>query len=216
MVTRAAILAHRAGPDGRHPENSIAAARASAKLDIFGIEIDLRLSGDGVFFVYHDDAVPGLGKIAELPAAKLRRRLPTLDEFLPHASGVVYLDVKDRCPPKKLYQAVSPHLPDDRLIVGSFWHPFIREVKAFRRTLRTAVTVEARLVDPSAAAKAARADLLAVEKTYVDRATIRGGVPVFAWTVNDSAEVGRLDAMGCAGIFTDFPSRFNKQAQPGG
>jgi glycerophosphoryl diester phosphodiesterase len=208
-VTRLAILAHRAGPDGRHPENSIAAARASARLGVFGIEMDLRLSRDGVFFVYHDEAVPGLGRISNLPAARLRRRLPTLDEFLPHASGVVYLDVKDSCPPRKVYRAVSPHLPDERIIVGSFWHPFIREVKAFRRTLRTAVTVEARLVHPAAAAKAARADLLAIEKTYVDRETVRAGVPVFAWTVNDPADARRLEAMGCAGIFTDLPSRIS-------
>ncbi len=208
-MTRVAVLAHRAGPDGRHPENSIAAARAAARLGIFGIEIDLRLSQDGVFFVYHDASVPGLGKISDLPAARLRRKLSTLDEFLPHTSGVVYLDVKDRCPPRKLYQAVSPHLPDERIIVGSFWHPFIREVKAFRRTLRTAVTVEARLVDPAAAAKAARADLLAIEKTYVDRETVRAGVPVFAWTVNDPEEAHRLEALGCAGIFTDFPSRIS-------
>lgn len=206
-MRRFLVLAHRAGPDGRFPENSIAAARAAAKAGADGIEIDLRASRDGILFVHHDEALPGLGRIADLPSSRLRGRLTMLEEFLPHAAGLVYLDVKDPLPPRILYRAVSPHVTDDRIVIGSFWHPFIREVKSFRRALRTAVTVDARLVDPAGAARAARADWLAVEKTYVDRPTAQCGIPVLAWTVNDPAEARRLRALGCEGIFTDFPSR---------
>ena len=47
------IYAHR-GSSGTHPENTIAAFKAAAKLPIYGVELDVHLTKDGELVVIHD------------------------------------------------------------------------------------------------------------------------------------------------------------------
>lgn len=213
-MRRPAVIAHRAGPDGRYGENSIAAVDASMRLEVDGIEIDVRRSRDGEYFVFHDADVPRLGAIADLPAARLRA-LPTLDAFLPHATrGLVFLDVKRPCPVRELVKIAERHLAPDRIIFGSFWHPFIREVKTYRPSLRGAITLEARLVDPVGAARDAQADILAINDRFIDSKTVqeahRAGLQVYPWTVNEPSEIKRLQSLRVDAIITDYPSRLTR------
>src|SRR5687767_15836737 len=46
-------LAHRARQGTRHPENSLAALRAVLRGRIDGVEIDVRRSADGGYFIHH-------------------------------------------------------------------------------------------------------------------------------------------------------------------
>lgn len=50
------IWAHR-GASARHPENTLEAFKAAAKLPIAGIELDIQLSKDGEIVVIHDETV---------------------------------------------------------------------------------------------------------------------------------------------------------------
>jgi glycerophosphoryl diester phosphodiesterase len=210
-MRKPAIFAHRAGPDGRFQENSIAACDASMKLGVDGIEIDVRRTRDGIYVVTHDPEVPGLGPIDELDYGKLRR-VPTLDEFLPHATrGAVFLDVKLPYPARELVRIARAHLPEDRIIFGSFWHPFIRDAKKAAPRIRGAITLEARLVDPVRAARDARADILAVNERFIDPDTVRrahrAGIEIYPWTVNDPNELRRLHSLRVDALITDHPSR---------
>ena len=210
-MRRPAVIAHRAGPDGRYRENSIEAVDAAMELGVDGIEIDVRRSRDGEYFVFHDPEVPKLGAIADLPAARLGA-LPTLDAFLPHATrGLVFLDIKMPYPVRDLVKIAERHLPADRIIFGSFWHPFIREIKTYRPKLRGAVTLEARLVDPVGAAREAKADILAINDRFIDSNTVqeahRAGLEVYPWTVNELSEIKRLQSLRVDAIITDRPSR---------
>jgi glycerophosphoryl diester phosphodiesterase len=210
-MRKPAVIAHRAGPDGRYPENSIAAVDAAMKLGVDGIEIDVRRSADGHYVVVHDADLPKRGAVAELPASKLRD-LPALDEFLAHATrGLVFLDIKVPAPIRELVSIATRRIPRDRLIFGSFWHPFIRELKQREPSLRAAATLEARLVDPVRAARDSKADILAIHDRYIDSATVRAahaaGVEIYPWTVNAPADIRRLQSLRVDAIITDFPSR---------
>ena len=94
--------AHRGLHDGEKPENSMAAF-AAAKEHGFGIELDIRLSKDGVLMVFHDDTlnrVVGIdGKVIDFTAEELGKMsllgtaetIPTFRQVLDLIDGAVPL-----------------------------------------------------------------------------------------------------------------------------
>ena len=104
------IVAHR-GASSTHPENTLSAFEAAVELGADVVELDVRLSRDGVPVVMHDPDVDrttdGSGAVHELTAAEIRRLnagtaespagVPTLREVLELASGRagVALEIKN-------------------------------------------------------------------------------------------------------------------------
>jgi glycerophosphoryl diester phosphodiesterase len=103
------VAAHRAAHD-IFPENSLAAIERAIVLGVDIIEIDVRLTRDGVPILMHDDTVDrmtdGTGKVRELTFAQVRElhmkgrdgapsdhRVPTLSEALRVARGRVLVDL---------------------------------------------------------------------------------------------------------------------------
>ncbi len=92
------ILAHRGLPGAKGPENSLAAAEAAFTCGADGVEVDLRLTADGVLVASHD---PDLFRLAgahvavadtswpvlDAAAAQRGLRLARLEELLVLASG---------------------------------------------------------------------------------------------------------------------------------
>ena len=104
------IVAHR-GASSTHPENTLAAFDAAVALGADVVELDVRLSRDGVAVVMHDPEVDrttdGSGAVHELTAAEIRTlhagtpefpaAVPTLREVLELLSGRagVALEIKN-------------------------------------------------------------------------------------------------------------------------
>lgn len=148
------IIAHR-GASAEAPENTFAAFRRAIEAGADGIELDVRLSRDGVAVVCHDSSLKrtGLtkGKVADFTAAELtkidvgswfNKRVPkkadpeftkenvqTLEatlEFLKGFSGLVYVELKCKdADVEKLSKAVC------EVICGSKMLPQII-VKSFK------------------------------------------------------------------------------------
>jgi glycerophosphoryl diester phosphodiesterase len=92
-----AVIGHR-GAAAYAPENTIAGLRKAASLGTSWVEFDVRLSGDGMLVLLHDDSIDrtsdGRGAAGAIPLAELKRRdfgawfspafrgerLPTLEE----------------------------------------------------------------------------------------------------------------------------------------
>jgi glycerophosphoryl diester phosphodiesterase len=106
---RVLVTAHRAAHDV-HPENSMAAIERAIALGVDIIEIDVRLTKDGVPVLMHDDTVDrmtnGKGKVKELGFAQVEQlrlkgsdgkltdmRVPTLSEALRAAEGKILIDL---------------------------------------------------------------------------------------------------------------------------
>jgi len=107
------IVCHK-GANEYAPENTYAAAQLCLDWGVDYVEIDVRTSKDGVFYLLHDPTVErttnGRGVLAELTTAEIDQldagswfhprfadqRIPRLDEFLPWIKGKakVFLDVK--------------------------------------------------------------------------------------------------------------------------
>jgi glycerophosphoryl diester phosphodiesterase len=104
------IVAHRGAPIS-HPENTLSSFEAAIELGARIVELDVRVSADGVPVVMHDPTVDrttdGSGSVNELTAAQLARlnagtpgspaAVPTLAEVLDLASGraAVALEIKN-------------------------------------------------------------------------------------------------------------------------
>jgi glycerophosphoryl diester phosphodiesterase len=213
------LIAHRAWPGGRDPENSLAALRAVLRGPVDGVEIDVRRSSDGGYVVRHDPSFPDGTPLVEMTSAAIRRRrlpngepVPTLEEFLAAAHrGLVFLDLKESCRPLEVADRALAVLPPERLFFSSFWHPGILELSKRRPGLRLGVTVEARLARPADALRAAGASVLVLPAACSDRATAvevrRAGGEVWCWAVDDAPAARALVRQGVSGLVTDYPRR---------
>jgi glycerophosphoryl diester phosphodiesterase len=69
LLTRRVVLAH-AGGDDDHPHSTPFAFAESVKAGVDVLDLDVRLSADGVLVVYHDDKVDrttnGTGSVADM------------------------------------------------------------------------------------------------------------------------------------------------------
>jgi glycerophosphoryl diester phosphodiesterase len=113
-LTKLEIVAHR-GANNLAPENTFAAARKCVALGVDYVELDVRTSADGVFYILHDKTLDrttnGTGAIKEKDSAyidtldagswfsrkfkneKVPRLAPYLNEFKDKIK--IYFDVKD-------------------------------------------------------------------------------------------------------------------------
>jgi glycerophosphoryl diester phosphodiesterase len=100
------VIAHR-GDSADHPENTPVAFAAALAAEVDGIELDVRLSRDGIPLICHDDTLARFGgttrSLRTLSAARIRavdvgswkharfadQRVPTLDEALVQCRGTL-------------------------------------------------------------------------------------------------------------------------------
>ncbi|MDB6069147.1 MAG: hypothetical protein JWL81_318, partial [Verrucomicrobiales bacterium] len=114
MARRPLALGHRGGAYGSAPDNTLAAIRKAFLDGAAGVEVDTRLTGDGVAVLFHDATVDrttnGTGPVDSFLLADLQaldagsefdpafagEKVPTLTQALTEAKGkgIVYLDIK--------------------------------------------------------------------------------------------------------------------------
>lgn len=155
-VARPLMFAHR-GYSARAPENTMPAFEAAAAAGIPGIELDVRLSRDGVPVVVHDADLMRLAgvdaAIAQLTLAELRGAdvgswfsprfagagIPTLEEVLTTFGTGFYYDVEikhRRGDPTALIEAVLGEVArqalEHRVLISAFHPGVVSQVR--RRT----------------------------------------------------------------------------------
>lgn len=114
MSRRVGVIGHRGGGFNRAPDDTLAAVRAGIADGVHGIEVDTRISSDGVCVIMHDSEVDrttnGVGSVSAMTLAQLKaldagswyhpsfagEQVPKLAEVLTEAKGkcFVYLDPK--------------------------------------------------------------------------------------------------------------------------
>lgn len=209
-IAQVEIIAHR-GANREAPENTIPAFERALEIGTHGIELDVRLTRDGVPVVHHDAALSDGGMIDELDLTDVQRRsrAPTLDETLRLVDGRcrVYVEIKVEhalIPSMELLKARS-----EWCSVHSFDHRIALGARVLAPTLRTGILLVSRLVDPAHAFHSARATDVWQHADHLDRGIIAEahseGARVIAWTVNDLTRARALKAIGVDAICTDTP-----------
>jgi glycerophosphoryl diester phosphodiesterase len=146
-------LAHR-GASAHAPENTLAAFRLAAELGADGLELDAKLSRDGVAVVMHDATVDrttdGAGRVSDMTLAELKRLdagskfgpqfasepVPTLDEVLDAVGERLIVNVeltnyasRGDGLERKVIDLIARRGLVDRMMVSSFDPMSLRRVK---------------------------------------------------------------------------------------
>jgi glycerophosphoryl diester phosphodiesterase len=159
-------IAHR-GYSSRYPENTILAFEKAVAAGADMIELDVQLSRDGRLVVIHDTRIDrtsdGTGAVADLSLAKLKRysynnrmtgfglvEIPTLAEVIAWAGSRVLLNIeikKSRTGEKGIERILADLLQEthftDRVIVSSFDHHALSEMKRIAGSVRTGMLYDA-------------------------------------------------------------------------
>ena len=221
-------VAHR-GASRYAPENTLAAFRLALEHGVRAVECDVRRTQDGHLVVIHDPAVDrttdGRGDVGSLTLESLRRldagrwfgsefageRVPLLQEVLEAVRGRALIKIEIKNDPvtsegieQQVAGVIRGYSMEDEVLVMSFDHRIIRELRSAAPRLATGILFAARLVDPIAAARGAAADALCVDWGYLDRDLVdtahRAGLGVFVWTVDDEQAIRRCADLGVDGI----------------
>jgi glycerophosphoryl diester phosphodiesterase len=229
-----AILAHRGGAR-EAPENTLAAIAHARSSGADGIELDLRLSGDGEAVVFHDadlrrlggsrrrvDA-SGLHELVVLDLGRRRQRftgapiparIPTLGAALEAARGLatIQLELKPdgdvRALARHAVAAAYRHDLGSALEVTSSSRAAVDAVRALAPAARVGLVLD----EPPEGAwwldyPIVSLSLALARAGWAERAH-RAGVDAYVWTENDPAALALWAAAGVRGVITDRPARF--------
>jgi glycerophosphoryl diester phosphodiesterase len=205
-------IAHR-GYSSEYPENTILAFAKAVAAGADMIELDVHLSRDGKLVVIHDDFIDrtsdGTGAVTELTLAELRQHsynnamerhgfvgIPTLEEVIAWAPERLLINVEIKnCPIR--HEGIEQKLVDlfaetrfaDRVIVSSFDHYALAEMKRIAPAVKTAI-----IYDSVWTTFEEEVHTLGVYSVHPGRDAIRPdqlrwakarGVKVYPWVVKD-------------------------------
>lgn len=226
--SRPRIWAHR-GASALETENTMAAFDRARADGADGIELDVQLDRDGVVCVFHDDTLdrlvgrPGrLGELSTLERRALRvhgHPIPTLDEVLGELGELdCNVEIKSARLGREtdLVKATAEVIRQsgraDQILVSSF-DPFaLVQLHAQLPDIALAYLFHEKQVLPLRrgwVGNVMGASLFHPEHTLCTEESVaawhRAGLPVNAWTVDDAAELRRLNALGIDGVFANDP-----------
>lgn len=224
------VIAHR-GASGSAPENTLPAFELAVRQGADAIELDVRLTRDGVPVVLHDATLDRTtdrrGPLGALTLAELGKadagggaRVPTLADVLRGFPEIpVLVEVKEPAAQVEVRRVILEERAAERCVLASEDHaalqifrelPFAvaasgREIAALYRDVllrRVPGTVPYRMLSVPERHRGLRVPT----RSFVAAAR-RLGCPVHVWTINDPSVAQRLWDVGVCGIVTNFPDK---------
>jgi glycerophosphoryl diester phosphodiesterase len=231
MLQLPRVIGHR-GAMAYAPENTLASIHEARRRGAPWIEIDVKLTADGVPILMHDDSLRrtmGVDRlVAETPRAELPDAVPTFEQAIACCGELglgCNVEIKPcegresetaraavatlrRCWPASLPPPLLSSFKDEALQAA------LRAAPEFARALLLAELGEgwqARATAVGAAGlNVGRSKLTAADAVAVRRA----GYALSVWTVNDPDEARALVGMGAECIITDAPDTILRALTP--
>jgi len=213
------IIGHR-GARAVEPENTLAALeRGMACADL--VEVDLRLTKDGIPVAIHDATVDrttnGTGPVKGYTIEELAtlgagngERIPTLHEILDLLHGDVGLVVEIKEPgTEAIIASVLMNRLPERLFLVSFHPGSVAMAKQLLAGADVGLIYSEETGDPVGLARSARADIILPRWDRVSREVVEqahnAGLLVVPWVLNTEEEFGEAARLGIDGFATDDP-----------
>ena len=226
------IYAHR-GNSGFFPENTMYAFKKSLDLGIYGIEIDVQKTKDGILVVHHDETLgrmfDGKGSIKKSTFEQLRElnlkdeelknkadcKIPTLEEVLEFIKDTdLTLNIE-----KDILDIVKQYEMEDKVVISSFNYKSLKRISKLNSKVKTAY-----LVGPLTFKRRNLKKILkickdckctyihpscdVVNKEFVAEAHKKGFL-VQVYTVNSVTIMKKLIKLKVDGVFTNYPKIIN-------
>lgn len=219
------IIAHR-GASGEYPENTMLAIEQAIVQGADAIELDV-FAVQGELIVIHDHHLQrttnGKGSIYQHTLEQLTQldagkgeRIPSLWQVLQRlqqAAQWLNIELKgaDTVAPllTLLDKAQQLGLNSQRLLISSFNHHLLSEIKQLRPELKLGALTASMPVDYASFAQKLRAysvncDVSFINQAFVNDAKARG-LRVYVYTVDHTDDIRRMQQYGVDGIFTNYP-----------
>ncbi len=225
------IIGHR-GAAGLAPENTIDAMAAGVAAGVDMLELDVRLTRDGVPVVAHDNRLlrthhrnESISHLTytELQALTSEQPIPSLLAVLDRFFGVVLLNIelKGHGSAEPTYQLLTRSItsPDDwdNVLLSSF---SVRELRQFRQLAPQANLALLHRNNPFAfLAYQRKLDFTAVgfHRLYAHPLAIeiarRSNLFTYVYTVNRPGALQQLAERGIDGVVTNYPDKFLAELQ---
>ncbi len=202
------IIGHR-GASGLAPDNTIESIKKALEVGADGVEVDVRVTRDGVAVLSHDP----IPKKSSSTFTALSEAIATVNKRAP-----LMLEIKPKEPVEPIIKILENFFsrgwkPSD-LMVSSFSYSILGKI----RDLLPAADVI--VLDRWSGIRAAhRAKKLGIRKICMDHkwlwggfiaAMSRSGYELYTYTLNNPARARRLEKYGLAGVITDYPDRYKK------
>ncbi|MGI6091867.1 MAG: glycerophosphodiester phosphodiesterase [Negativicutes bacterium] len=231
------IYAHRGGRAGG-PENTMAAFTNALACGADGIELDVQLTKDGHVVICHDYKInrtsDGCGLLKNLTLSELKefdfgawydprfkgQKLLTLAEYLEwHITTPLLLNIEIKNGPviypgieELVIRLVERYHLVDRVIISSFYHPSLLQVKKLNSTIKTGVLFEGRPIHICRLAQDVCADYLHpfwqnLDSNFAEAARANR-IGINTYTVNDQDDFDLVRSIGVDAIITDCPEKF--------
>jgi glycerophosphoryl diester phosphodiesterase len=212
------VIGHR-GARSVEPENTLRALREGMRC-ADTVEVDLRLTRDGVLVIMHDATLDrttnGHGPVRKHTLMELQRldagkgeKIPTFREVLDLVGRRCGLFAEIKEPgTEDLACTLIREAGNRNVTVVSFHAAVIEQVKEYAG-IRTGLIVSGETTGPAVSALDLGADVLLPRFSLVTPALVteahREGLSLVGWTINDDAEIRRAIDLGIDGIATDNP-----------
>lgn len=214
----AKVFGHR-GASGYAPENTMVAFALAAAQGADGVELDVRLAGDGSLIVHHDAEIPGVGDITNLGRRQIPAAVPSLIEVVDGRGGLALnIEIKNLPdevgfdPEETLAAAVArlvEGVPD--VLISSFNPAALARVKEEAPSVATGWLTLPLWDQHQALGRAVAEGRQAIHPHHLSvnadlcRAAHDAGLAVNTWTVDDPERMAWLVEAGVDAIITNLP-----------
>jgi len=231
------FIAHRGYSCGTF-ENTILSVRNAWLVGSDGVELDLRVSKDGVVFLYHDDDIDGRS-ISRLDYAEVNSAMeitaPTFESILNlgEPPGYFVLDLKEMDPNK--YESLAPLIlasavEQSRFVIQSNSVAVLAAVKEQLPGAEFYYLTHLKRMFPLYRAPKSNSIVARIEGFNVDGVSLKGrgfidqrfiqdfkdaGYLVNVWTINDPARASYYRGIGVDGLITDFIEQVRSEVLDG-
>lgn len=237
ILKKPLIIAHR-GASAYAPENTMASFNLAMEMNSDGIELDVHMTKDKAIVVCHDETVNrtsnGNGFIKDLTLQEIREldagswfgeeykgeKIPLLEEvmdLIKHKDMLLNIELKNA---PILYEGIEEKVIDmirsynmeDRVIISSFNHYSLIEVKKINPRLKTGILYMAGLVEPWIYAKRINAEALHplfynIMVPEMVKGCHENGIMLNPFTVDDDNFIAAMVRSSVNGIITNYPDR---------
>lgn len=230
------IIAHR-GASGYAPENTMPAFEMALDMNAEGIELDVHTTKDGEVVVIHDHTIDrtsdGEGLVGGFTLDELRKfdygswygdefkgvTIPTLREVLELLrdwNGLLNIEIKSgpiiyEGIEQKVIDLIEEYETADRIIISSFNHYSLRDIKKIDPSIKIGLLYGAGLVEPWIYAKRLNAEALHPSYHNIIPELVEGchenSIQLNPYTIDREQDIERMINAGVDGIITNYPDR---------
>lgn len=224
------IVAHRGGAR-EAPENTLASLAHAVACGADGIELDVRLTADGVPVVFHDDDLGrfggGAARVDATTARALRaldlgrrrrrfrgERIPTLAEAFAVAAPLALfnLELKPVRAPARLAAAVAAEIAAadlaGRVLITSFEPALLAAIAVASPDLPRGLVLDRTPPDDAWLSHSVVSLSLELARHGFAQRAREAGLRLLVWTENDPRRLAAWGRRGVEAVITDRPARF--------